>query len=369
MKPHVEPPGPASRRKVTGTSGRQDVFAPPSSVAEVPEALPAKKKMGSETKLKAVLERQWSVSPLDSISVAAGVTAILGCFVHIDLFVHRHQKQLIRNFLKDYENAELITDASLCDKFLQTLSLWNCVLNGPRIDQAAAAHFAEKLIVLLRRQFMAFITPVAESLVPVAETFLDSRTDPEPAARQLNQRINQVFRSDNFPDRLESLFRQQLIRCFDAKCVALITAKPTRPTAERAVAWKSTLTVCEVDCGLSLPLFKEAALVLQGSMALCADPTLKDVMTPGLPPEVVLHLLASQRPDDFCPINNDVTAFSAHFNLTPDKMTSIVPVEYDGNFEGIAEILATDWDTKRLKPDVAEAFPFLAEFVLDGHRQ
>jgi hypothetical protein len=92
-------------------------------------------------------------------------------------------------------------------------------------------------------------------------------------------------------------------------------------------------------------------------------------MTPNLPPEVVLHLLAAQRPDDFCPIDNDVTAFSAHFNLTPDKMTSVVPVGYDGNFEGITEILVTDWDTKRFKPEVAVDFPFLAEFVLNGHRQ
>jgi hypothetical protein len=383
MTTHLDAPPPprdaTARRKAGASTGRQDLFAAslyasappisdvPEKVEEPPPAPAPPQKAG--TVLKSILGRQWSVSPLDSISVPAGVTAILGCFVHIDLFANRHQRRLVSDFLKDYETADLIGDASLCDKFLHTLSLWNCALHGPRIDHAAAAYFAGKLIVVLRSQFLAFIAPFADSLVAIAEALFDGLTDPESAARQLTERIEQAFRSYNFPDRIESLCRQQLIRMFDARCVALVTAKTTRPTAEHAVGWNSTLTICEMDRGISLPLFREAAMALQGSMALCADPTLKDVMTPGLPPEVVLNLLAAQRPDDFCPIDNDVTAFSAHFNLTPDKMTSVVPVGYDGSFEELRQILSADWDRKRFKPEVAEAFPFLAEFVLDADRK
>jgi hypothetical protein len=119
-----------------------------------------------------------------------------------------------------------------------------------------------------------------------------------------------------------------------------------------------------MDKGVTFALFREAAMVVQGAMVLCSEPSVKDDMAPHLPPGVVLRLLKAQTPDEFCPIENDVSVFAAHFKLKEGDEEQQIDVGYKGEFEGFEEIVSHDWDVKRFRPDQIEGFEYLKEFLI-----
>jgi hypothetical protein len=255
----------------------------------------------------------------------------------------------------------IVADGSPCDEWLLALSLLQCLRRGPRIDHAGAGYMRERLLVIVRRKFDRFIESFVTGITDVGDRLLDS-PEPEGPCSELAARVEAAFRSFCFPGKIEELCRTQFLAAIDGTLVSLVYATPGRCTVGHAIQWNTTITVCDMDKHLALPLWREAAMVVQSAMVLCVEPSMKDEMAPHLPPVVVFKILSAQTPDDFSPVVNETEAFAAHFGIKPEDQGK-VDIAYKGDFDGLDEILSHEWDVKRFRTNQIQGFEFLTEFV------
>jgi hypothetical protein len=326
------------------------------------EPTPAATVVSAGPLLRSVLGKAWSTSPIDPVSVPLAVSAILAACVSTRLFeAGEAANSVIDDFVKDFEVAQIVAGESLSDAWLVALSLLNCLRHGPRIPKEGAQYMIEKVLQAVRKRFSTFIESFLPALLAIGEQLLEADDPASPSVRLADGLAN-AFRSFCFPGKLEDLCRRHLLTAFDGQLISLIYAVPGRCTLGKAIRWNTAITICDMDRHISLPLFREAAMVVQGGMVLCSEPSVKDEMAPQLPPAVVLKILGAQTPDDFCPIANDIGAFAEYFKIKPGDQGA-VDISYKGDFEALDDILSHDWDGKRFRPDQIVGFEYLSDYL------
>jgi hypothetical protein len=312
---------------------------------------------------------KWARSPLAPDAVPAPVAVILAIFENMELFgTGRYEmivyQSIVSDFVRGFKPDTMVMDAGNFDNFVVLLYLLKCV-KDPRIDQAMAAYFVEALAPAVGTELDEWVRGFLRELGPLAESILDTIIDGDAACAQLADKVKSAFRPFSLPAPLEKLCQQRLLKMLDSRLVSMITEESARCTFGHAGEWNTVITILRTDTRfpIELDLFREAASVLMMGAAMCGEPALANDLAPSLPPAHVLRLLASQKPDDFNPMPNDVAAFANFYHLDPKSVPDPIPIAQAVELGPVLEVISGDWKSVQVDPQTAARFDFLSEHL------
>jgi hypothetical protein len=263
----------------------------------------------------------------------------------------------------------MVMEARNFDNFVLLLYLLKCA-KDPRIDPARSQYLADALTPLVHTELDEWVRGFLRELLPLAESILDTIIDGDAAVAQLADKLKSAFRPFSLPAPLEKECQQRLLKMLDSRIVSMITEEAARCTFGHAGEWNTVITILRTDTKhgvpMALDLFREAASVLMMGMALCAEPAMAKELMPGLPPEHVCKLLASQKPDDFNPMPNDVTGFAKFYQINPSQSPAPIPPGQPVDLAPVLDAIPGDWRSVEVDAQTASRFDFLEEYLSVG---
>ena len=317
--------------------------------------------------LKSVLGKHWCKSPVQASACPTAVAAVIASFLYANMLDEVNVEfeafeDMMKEWTTNFENEQLVENETPRDKVIVIMFIMRCLSSMSEGDAKRKAYFQDQVKQLLNSALDAYVSDFISKFGTLADAIINHKITGDQAGDKINKEIATILQSQNLPKPLAEVVKTELIKKIDAFLVNFLCNSDSQCTFGSAGQWNTLITIMDGDKDIHLKLFRQAVGVLMFGQPLCGDPGLAKELCADLPPDVVLHLLNSEKPDDAMPVPNDTRAFQSHYKLDPDSGFGAVNASIDSNLDAVIAALPGDWKSCRFDSDSMQKFPFLRKF-------
>lgn len=317
--------------------------------------------------LKSILKKEWCTAPLPSNKIPLPSVIIYAAFLHTKLFQDQglqsyEYNEIFLEFFNNYENSNIILNATSTDKFICTIYLLFLVKNIPGAIESRLTDAVIRMSEYCTGLMIEIVTPVLPMFESLIQNLVSGLLDQQQMAKEFKSMLTHAQGSLPNDEPAKVFFYNYLITAIDYKIVEYIASSPYECTFLSAIQWNSLNTILD-EAEIHLPFFRQAAAILMMSAAICGEPSVSDEVCPNLPKLLVLKILANQQPDnDFNPMPNDVMQFISFYKLNGRQYSPQV-YKYIGDFQDLREKCdIMKWKETEISSTIMESFTFLRRF-------
>ena len=281
---------------------------------------------------------------------------------------------------EDYESAisafvlacdsKVFSLSEAVDKKIVVLITTVMVLNNWKkvetYDTARIYECVVKLMALMKKFAMDFITPFLEGFRVVIKKFMSGNFEADPLIAEFSYVMESITSMLHYPPEVKKYFVDLLYEVLENKLVNTIISNPQKFTFTSAIAWNSFVSVFEqVQCREMKNLRKYIRVFLLAPMLAneeTREATKSDLSAVGVDPRFVTFVMSNFVPDDV---------------LTADEINVDSFVESEGRVEsygpvpvvapGFEEFIAacdfdvSGWEYANIGKSVVREFPFFVD--------